>query len=287
MNDAVTRAHADFVRTVRRRNPHEPEFVQATCELAESVMPLVLEHPEYREARILERMAEPDRIISFRVCWEDDAGAVRVNRAWRVQFNRSLGPYKGGLRFSTRVTPSVLKFLAFEQTFKNALTGLPMGGGKGGADFDPRGASEREVMRFCKALMSELYRHIDPHVDVPAGDVGVGSREIGFLFGEYSRLTNRFEGGVLTGKGLAFGGSAVREEATGYGVVCMLLHALAHHGHGLEGQRVAISGAGNVALHAAEKAVAEGARVVTLSDTDGTAWCRDGFAAEQVEHIKT
>jgi len=286
MSAALARARRDFVAEVERRNPHEPEFVQAACELAESVMPLVQDNAEYRAARILERMAEPDRVISFRVCWEDDAGEVRVNRAWRVQFNRALGPYKGGMRFSAGVTPSVLKFLGFEQTFKNALTGLPMGGGKGGADFDPHGASEREVMRFCKALMAELYRHIAPHVDVPAGDVGVGSREIGYLFGEYSRLTNRFEGGVLTGKGLTFGGSAVREEATGYGVVCMLINALEHHGRGLEGQRVAISGAGNVALHAAEKACAEGARVVTLSDSDGTAWCADGFDAEQIAWIK-
>ncbi|MEQ9060919.1 MAG: NADP-specific glutamate dehydrogenase [Gammaproteobacteria bacterium] len=286
MADALTRARRDYVRGIEARNPHEPEFVQAVCELAESVMPLVLDHSEYREARILERMAEPDRVISFRVCWEDDRGAVRVNRAWRVQFNRSLGPYKGGLRFTADVTPSVLKFLGFEQTFKNALTGLPMGGGKGGADFDPHGASDREVMRFCKALMSELYRHIDPHVDVPAGDVGVGSREIGYLFGEYSRLTNRFEGGVLTGKGLTFGGSAVREEATGHGVICMLIHALEHHGRGLEGQRVAISGAGNVALQAAETATAEGARVVTVSDSGGTAWCRDGFDADQIAHLQ-
>ncbi len=286
MSSALARARRGFVAEVERRNPHEPEFVQAACELAESVMPLVLDNADYRKARILERMAEPDRVISFRVCWEDDAGEVRVNRAWRVQFNRALGPYKGGMRFSAGVTPSVLKFLGFEQTFKNALTGLPMGGGKGGADFDPHGASEREVMRFCKALMAELYRHIAPHVDVPAGDVGVGSREIGYLFGEYSRLTNRFEGGVLTGKGLTFGGSAVREEATGYGVICMLINALEHHGRGLEGQRVAISGAGNVALHAAEKACAEGARVVTLSDSDGTAWCADGFDAEQIDWIK-
>ncbi len=283
---AVAKAHSEFVERIERRNPHQPEFVQAVCELAECVMPLVCDNPDYRSARLLERMTEPDRVISFRVCWEDDAGEVQVNRGWRVQFNSALGPYKGGLRFSEATDISVLKFLGFEQTFKNALTGLPMGGGKGGADFDPRGRSPREVMRFCKALMAELHHYIGPYVDVPAGDVGVGNREIGFLFGEYMRLTNRFEGGVLTGKGLTFGGSAVREEATGYGVVYFLDEVLEYNGSDIDGQRVLISGAGNVAVYTAEKAMQKGARVLTLSDSDGTAHCSDGFDADMVEAVK-
>lgn len=287
MSDAQSRALRTMMSDLESRNAYEPEFIQAACEFAECVMPRVLDNADYRRARVLERMAEPDRVIGFRVCWEDDAGEVQINRAWRVQFNRSLGPYKGGLRFAEGVTPGILKSLAFEQSFKNALTGLPMGGGKGGADFTPKGRSEREVMRFCKALMAELYRYIGPHVDVPAGDIGVGTREIGFLFGEYMRLVNRFEGGVLTGKGLTFGGSAVREEATGYGVVYMLINALEHHGRGLDRQRVAISGAGNVALHVAEKVVQHDGRAVTLSDSNGTAYCRDGFDPEQIEWIKS
>jgi glutamate dehydrogenase (NADP+) len=249
----------DFMVGVKRRNPYQPEFVQAVSEVAHSVFPLVLENAEYRQARILERMTEPDRVIVFRVTWEDADGNVRVNRAWRVQFNRSIGPYKGGLRFHKSVNTSVLKFLGFEQTFKNSLTGLPMGGAKGGSNFNPKGKSKREVMRFCQSFMSELFRHIGADADVPAGDIGVGTREVGFLFGQYMRLTNQYEG-AMTGKGLAYGGSAVREEATGYGAVYFLENMLERRGESIEGKRVAISGAGNVALFAAERAIRDGAK---------------------------
>jgi len=249
------------------------------------VMPLIYAHPEYRKARILERMTEPDRIIVFRVTWEDDSGNVHVNRAWRVQFNRAIGPYKGGLRFHKTVNQSVLKFLGFEQTFKNSLTGLPMGGGKGGANFNPKGKSDREVMRFCQSFMTELFRHIGPDVDVPAGDIGVGGREIGYMFGQYMRLTNEFEG-VLTGKGLSYGGSAVRKEATGYGAVYFLRNILERADESLEGKRIAISGAGNVALYAAEKAIQEGAKVLTLSDSHGYVCCEAGLETEALEEIK-
>jgi glutamate dehydrogenase (NADP+) len=246
---------------------------------------LIEECAEYADAKILERMTEPDRVITFRVSWEDDDGNVRVNRAWRVQFNRSIGPYKGGLRFHKSVNQSVLKFLGFEQTFKNSLTGLPMGGGKGGSNFNPKGKSKREVMRFCQSFMSELFRHIGPDADVPAGDIGVGSREIGFLFGQYTRLTNEFEG-ALTGKGLAYGGSPVREEATGYGVVYFLQSMFENRDETIEGKRLAISGAGNVALFAAERAVRDGAKVVTLSDSDGFIHCEDGLDEQQLETVK-
>ncbi len=274
-----------FMQGLERRNAHEQEFIQAVFELARSVMPLVYEESAYRQARILERMTEPDRIIVFRVTWEDDNGNVHVNRAWRVQFNRAIGPYKGGLRFHKSVDQSVLKFLGFEQTFKNSLTGLPMGGGKGGANFNPKGKSDREVMRFCQSFMTELFRHIGPDVDVPAGDIGVGGREIGYMFGQYMRLTNEFEG-VLTGKGLAYGGSAVRKEATGYGAVYFLGNMLKRADESLEGKRIAISGAGNVALYAAEKAIQTGARVVTLSDSHGYVRCEQGLDEEQLETIK-
>ena len=274
-----------FMQGLERRNAHETEFIQAVAELARSVMPLVHATPAYRQARILERMTEPDRIIVFRVTWEDDSGNVHVNRAWRVQFNRAIGPYKGGLRFHKTVDQSVLKFLGFEQTFKNSLTGLPMGGGKGGSNFNPKGKTDREVMRFCQSFMTELFRHIGPDVDVPAGDIGVGGREIGYMFGQYMRLTNEFEG-VLTGKGLSYGGSAVRKEATGYGAVYFLRNMLERADEPLEGKRVAISGAGNVALFAAEKAIQEGAKVVTLSDSHGHVRCDDGLDAEALEAIK-
>jgi len=235
---------------------------------------------------VLEQLAEPDRIIRFRVAWKDDDGEIRVNRGWRVQHTHAIGPYKGGLRFAPHVNESVLKFLAFEQTFKNSLTNLPMGGAKGGADFDPHGRSDDEVMRFCQRFMEELYRYIGPDTDVPAGDMGVGDREIGFLFGHYIRLTNTFQGS-LTGKGLSYGGSAVRKEATGYGAVYFLRNMLERADEPLEGKRVAISGAGNVALYAAEKAIQEGARVVTLSDSHGHIRCEAGLEAEALEEIKT
>lgn len=274
-----------FMNGLERRNPHEPEFIQAVCEVARSVYPLIEQSTDYQKAKIFERMTEPDRVIAFRVTWEDDDGNIRVNRAWRVQFNRSIGPYKGGLRFQKSVNQSVLKFLGFEQTFKNSLTGLPMGGAKGGANFNPKGKSRREVMRFCQSFMSELFRHIGADADIPAGDIGVGSREVGFLFGQYMRLTNQFEG-ALTGKGLSYGGSAIREEATGYGAVYFLQNMLARRDESLEGKRIAISGAGNVALFAAERAIRDGARVVTLSDSDGFICCDAGLDEERLERIK-
>ena len=231
----VTREIDTFMEWVVRRNPGEPEFHQAVDEVVETLMPFVIEHDKYRHAKILQRMCEPDRIITFRVTWVDDDGEYHVNRAWRVQFNDSIGPYKGGLRFHPSVTLGTLKFLGFEQTFKNALTGLPMGGAKGGANFDPKGRSDNEVMKFCQSLMTELYRHIGENTDVPAGDIGVGAREIGYLFGTYKRLANRVTG-VLTGKGLSFGGSRVRKEATGYGVVYFTEHMLATRSEGIEGK---------------------------------------------------
>lgn len=270
-----------FISGLKKRNPDQTEFVQAVEEVARSVMPWYLDHEGYHKAQILERLTEPDRIISFRVSWETDAGEIRANRAWRVQFNHALGPYKGGLRFDPSVTESVLKFLGFEQILKNSLTGLPMGGAKGGSNFNPKGKSDREVMRFCQSLMTELYRHIGEDTDVPAGDIGVGSREISYLFGQYMRLENRWTG-VLTGKGLSFGGSAVRTEATGYGCVYFCENMLNHHDDSIEGKRIAISGSGNVALHAADKAVEKGAKVVTLSDSDGFVHLAEGFDADHL-----
>lgn len=275
-----------FIAGVEQRNPNEPEFVQAVREVSRSVFPLVEASSEYRDARILERLTEADRIITFRVSWEDDHGNVHVNRAWRVQHSRSIGPYKGGLRFHKSVDRSVLKFLAYEQTFKNSLTGLPMGGGKGGSNFDPKGRTDREIMRFCQSFMSELFRHIGDDADVPAGDIGVRGREIGYLFGQYMRLTNEYEG-ALTGKGLTYGGSAVRQEATGYGAVYFLREMLARRDESIEGKRIAISGAGNVALFAAEKALALGAKVITLSDSNGFVTCETGFDEDALETVKT
>jgi len=273
------------MRGLRRRNPHEQEFHQAVEEFAWSVMPVVLDHPEYAEARILERMTEPDRVIIFRVTWESDDGQVHANRAWRVQFNNAIGPYKGGLRFHRDVTQSVLKFLGFEQTFKNALTGLPMGGAKGGANFDPHGRSDRDVMRFCQSLMIELHRHIGEDTDVPAGDIGVGRREISYLFGQYKRIENRFQG-ILTGKGLTFGGSLVRTEATGYGAVYFAANMLERVGEGLEGKRCVVSGSGNVAIYTAEKLVQQGAIVLSLSDSSGMIHDPDGLDEEKLAAIK-
>ena len=265
--------------------PGELEFHQAVREVIETLMPVVLDNDKYRQAQILERMTEPDRIIIFRVTWEDDQGNIRANRAWRVQFNNSIGPYKGGLRFHPTVTLSVLKFLGFEQVFKNSLTGLPMGGGKGGSNFNPKGKSDREVMRFCQSLMTELHRYIGENTDVPAGDIGVGGREISYLFGQYKRLENRFTG-ILTGKGLAFGGSLVRTEATGYGCVYFCENMFRHRGDSIAGKRVAVSGSGNVAIYAVQKAVELGAKVVTLSDSSGFVHDPAGIHAEKLEFIK-
>lgn len=271
-----------FLLGLKKRNPHETEFHQAVEEVATSIMPWYLDHEKYHKAQILERMTEPDRIVTFRVSWQTDEGKIRANRAWRVQFNHSLGPYKGGLRFHPSVTQSVLKFLGFEQILKNSLTGLPMGGAKGGSNFNPNGKSDDEVMRFCQSLMTELHRHIGEDVDVPAGDINVGSREISYLFGQYMRLENRWTG-VLTGKGCAFGGSAVRTEATGYGSVYFLDDMLKHHDEEIDGKRLAISGSGNVARYAAEKAIDKGAKVITLSDSDGFILCEDGLSEEHVQ----
>ncbi len=275
----------DFISYVEARNPHQEEFIQAVTELTKSVMPFVLEHPQYLKYKILERMVEPDRIVIFRVSWQDDKGELYVNRAWRVQFNNSIGPYKGGMRFHPTVTLSVLKFLGFEQCFKNSLTGLPMGGAKGGANFDPKGKSDSEVMRFCHSLMVELHRHIGEDTDVPAGDIGVGAREISYMFGQYKRMENKFTG-VLTGKGLAFGGSLIRKEATGYGAVYFAENALNHIGTSMAGKTVAVSGSGNVAIYVAEKALVLGAKVVTLSDSSGFIHDSDGFTAEKLATIK-
>ena len=270
-----------FIAGVQKRNPGETEFHQAVQEVAASIIPFIQDKPQYQQMQILERMAEPDRAVLFRVCWEDDNGDIRVNRGYRVQFNNSIGPYKGGIRFHPTVTLSVLKFLGFEQTFKNSLTGLPMGGGKGGADFNPKGKSDSEVMRFCQSFMTELHRHIGEDTDVPAGDIGVGAREIGYMFGQYKRLSNEFVG-VLTGKGLEFGGSLIRTEATGYGTIYMLDNMLQHAGNGMEGKKVAISGSGNVATYAAEKATQLGAKVLTMSDSSGFIHDPDGIDAEKL-----
>lgn len=285
MATSETKALEDFMRGLKRRNPGQKEFHQAVREFAESVMPVVLANDEYQQAQILERLTEPDRIIIFRVTWQDDQGNVRVNRAWRVQFCNAIGPYKGGLRFHPDVTLSVLKFLGFEQIFKNSLTGLPMGGAKGGANFNPKGKTNDEIMRFCQAMMCELHRHIGEDVDVPAGDIGVGSREISFLFGQYKRLANRYAG-VLTGKGIAYGGSPVRIEATGYGCVYFCNNMLEHHDDTIEGKTVVVSGSGNVAIYAIEKLIALGAKVVVASDSDGFVHDPAGFDEEKLAYIK-
>jgi glutamate dehydrogenase (NADP+) len=274
-----------FIAGVRKRNPGQTEFVQAVQEVAEDIFEFIEDKEEYHHYQILRRIAEPDRVISFRVCWEDDNHNIRVQRGWRVQNNNSIGPYKGGLRFHPSVNESILKFLAFEQTFKNALTGLPMGGGKGGANFNPKGKSDHEVMRFCQSFMTELFRHVGHDVDVPAGDIGVGGREIGYMFGQYKRITNNFTG-VLTGKGLEFGGSLIRPEATGYGAVYFLASMLATRGEGLTGKTAVLSGSGNVATHAAEKVCQLGGTVVTLSDSQGFVHDPDGFDLEKIQWVK-
>jgi len=273
-----------FISGVERRNPGEIEFHQAVFEVASNVFEYIHDKEIYHQMQILRRIAEPDRIIIFRVCWEDDNGNIRVNRGYRVQNNNAIGPYKGGIRFHPSVNLSILKFLAFEQTFKNSLTGLPMGGGKGGADFNPKGKSDNEVMRFCQSFMIELHRHIGAEIDVPAGDIGVGAREIGFLFGQYKRLSNRFTG-VLTGKGMEFGGSPIRTEATGYGTVYMMEDMLKHRGEGMDGRVCLVSGAGNVATYAVEKLNQLGARVVTMSDSSGFIYDKDGIDAEKLAYI--
>jgi glutamate dehydrogenase (NADP+) len=277
-----------FMGGLTRRNPHEPEFHQAVYEVAETVIPHIRKNPHLADSIILERITEPDKIYIFRVLWEDDAGHIRVNRGYRVQFNNALGPYKGGLRFHPSVNLSILKFLAFEQTFKNALTLLPLGAAKGGADFNPQGKSAREVLRFCKSFMLELFRHIGANVDVPAGDIGVGEREIGYLFGQYKRITGEFVSGVLTGKGLNFGGSLIRREATGYGAVYFAREMLRHHGdtQDFRGKTCVVSGSGNVAQYCAEKLIALGGRVLTLSDSAGFVYDKDGITAEKLEFVK-
>jgi glutamate dehydrogenase (NADP+) len=275
---------ASFMSELERRNPGQPEFLQAAHEVAEKVVPYINRHPEYEEARILERIAEPDRVVSFRVTWEDDEGRVQINRGYRIQQNNALGPYKGGLRFDPDVNLSVLKFLAFEQVFKNSLTSLPMGGGKGGSDFDPKGKSDAEVMRFCQSFMTELHRHIGEDTDVPAGDIGVGGREIGYLFGQYKRLRNAFTG-VMTGKGAGWGGSHLRPEATGYGSVYFAQEMLHHRGDDLHGKRCVISGAGNVSQYTAEKLIDLGAHVLTLSDRGGTMHFEGGLTHERLAEV--
>jgi len=278
--------HEHFMSGLIKRNPGEIEFHQAVNEVAASIFPYIEDKPIYHEAQIMERMAEPDRIITFRVCWEDDAGNIRVNRGWRVQNNNAIGPYKGGLRFHPSVTQSILKFLAYEQTFKNSLTGLPLGGGKGGSNFNPKGKSDNEVMRFCQSFMTELSNYIGADMDVPAGDIGVGAREIGYLFGQHKRLSRQFTG-VLTGKGMEYGGSLIRVEATGYGAVYMLQAMLKTSGHadGLDGKTVCISGSGNVASYATEKINQLGGKVITLSDSSGFIHDPDGIDADKLAWV--
>ncbi len=268
-----------------QRNSSEPEFIQAATEVLQSLEPVIEQNPAYEKAGILERITEPERQIKFRVAWVDDNGKVQVNRGYRVQFNSAIGPYKGGLRFHPSVNLGIIKFLGFEQIFKNSLTGLPIGGGKGGSDFDPKGKSDREVMAFCQSFMTELYRHIGADTDVPAGDIGVGAREIGFLFGQYKRIRNQYEG-VLTGKGLTYGGSLVRTQATGYGLLYFTEAMLKKNGHDLKGKTCAISGAGNVAIYAAEKAYQLGAKPVTMSDSTGWVYDPEGIDLDAVKEIK-
>ena len=274
----------EFISKVEKMNPNEPEFMQAITEVAEVIIPFINENKEYQGKKLLERMAEPERTIMFRVSWTDDRGEIQVNRGYRVEFNSAIGPYKGGLRFHPSVNLSILKFLGFEQVFKNSLTTLPMGGGKGGSDFNPKGKTDAEVMRFCQSFMTELSRHIGPNTDVPAGDIGVGGREIGFLFGQYKRLRNEFTG-VLTGKGLSYGGSLIRPEATGYGNVYFAKNMLATRSDSFEGKTVTISGSGNVAQYAAEKVIEFGGTVVTLSDSGGYIYDADGINTEKLAFV--
>ena len=280
MSQSIT----DFIESVAKKNPNEPEFLQAVTEVAETVIPFIEENKKYQNKMILERMVESDRIIMFRVVWVDDKGETQVNRGYRIQMNSAIGPYKGGIRFHPSVNLSILKFLAFEQTFKNSLTTLPMGGGKGGADFDPKGKSDNEVMRFCQSFMTELSKHIGADTDVPAGDIGVGAREVGYMFGQYKRLVNEFTG-VLTGKGISFGGSLIRPEATGYGDVYFAQSMLSTKGESFEGKTVVISGSGNVAQYAAEKVIQLGGKVVTMSDSAGYIYDEEGIDATKLAHV--
>ena len=283
---ALTNSYLQGVyETVQKRNPNEPEFQQAVYEVLESLQPVVEARPELEKNGIMERIVEPERMFMFRVPWVDDQGKVQVNRGFRVQFNSAIGPYKGGLRLHPSVNASVIKFLGFEQCFKNSLTSLPMGGGKGGADFDPHGKSDAEVMRFCQSFMTELYRHIGKDTDIPAGDIGVGGREVGYLYGQYKRITGLYEG-VLTGKGLTFGGSLARTQATGYGLIYILNEMLKHNGKELAGKTVLVSGSGNVAIYATEKAQQLGAKVVAMSDSNGYIYDKDGIKLDVVKEIK-
>ena len=275
----------NVLENVIKQNPNELEFQQAVTEVLTSLQPYVDAHPEYERAGILERICEPERVIIFRVPWIDDSGKVRVNKGYRVQFNSAIGPYKGGLRFHPSVSLSIIKFLGFEQVFKNSLTGLPIGGGKGGSDFDPKGKSEREIMTFCQSFMTELYRHIGENTDVPAGDIGVGEREIGYLYGQYKRLSNTCSG-VLTGKGISYGGSLTRKEATGYGLVYLIEEMLRQHGNAIENKTVVISGSGNVAIYAAEKVQLLGGRVVAMSDSNGFIYDSEGIDIDVIKEIK-
>lgn len=280
----MTESIRSFVEAVAKKNPNEPEFMQAVKEVAETVIPFIEENKKYQNQMLLERMVEPERVIMFRVTWIDDAGRTQVNRGYRIQMNSAIGPYKGGIRFHPSVNLSILKFLAFEQTFKNSLTTLPMGGGKGGSDFDPKGKSDIEIMRFCQSFMTELAKHIGADTDVPAGDIGVGGREVGYMFGQYKRLRNEFTG-VLTGKGITFGGSLIRPEATGYGNVYFAQSMLNTKGDSFKGKIVTVSGSGNVAQYAAEKATELGGKVVTLSDSSGYIYDADGIDAEKLAHV--
>ncbi len=274
----------NFIDTVDKRNPNEPEFLQAVAEVAETVLPFIEKNPQYGKDKLLERMTEPERVLLFRVPWVDDKGEVQINKGYRVEMNSAIGPYKGGLRFHPSVNLSILKFLAFEQVFKNSLTTLPMGGGKGGSDFNPKGRTDAEVMRFCQSFMTELSRHIGPNTDVPAGDIGVGGREIGYMFGQYKRLRNEFTG-VLTGKGMSFGGSLIRPEATGYGDVYFAQNMLATKGDSFKGKTVAVSGSGNVAQYATEKATELGAKIVTMSDSSGYIYDEAGIDVDKLAFI--
>lgn len=276
----------EVFQSVKERNPNEPEFHQAVKEILDSLVPVLAQHSTYRKLGILERIVEPERMITFRVPWVDDQGNVRVNRGFRVQYNSAIGPYKGGLRFHPTVNMSIIKFLGFEQIFKNSLTGQPIGGGKGGADFDPKGKSEGEIMRFAQSFMTELYKHIGPDIDVPAGDIGVGAREIGYMFGQYKRIRGGFEGGVLTGKGIGYGGSLGRTEATGYGTVYFVEEMLQDNGLSFKGSTVVVSGSGNVAIYAIEKAMQLGAKVVACSDSNGYIFDKEGIKLDTVKRIK-
>ena len=275
---------SDFLKEIDKRNSHEPEFMQAVREVSDDLIPYIVSQEIYHGKNVLMRMCEPERVIMFRVNWIDDNGEIQVNRGYRVEMNSAIGPYKGGLRFHPSVNLSILKFLAFEQVFKNSLTTLPMGGGKGGADFDPKNKSDGEVMRFCQSFMTELFRHIGPNTDIPAGDIGVGGREIGYMFGQYKRLKNEFTG-VLTGKGVSWGGSLIRPEATGYGTVYFAEDMLNYEGDSIKGKKVTISGSGNVAQYAAEKCIHLGAKVISMSDSTGTIHDSDGIDQEKLDHI--